>query len=311
MTKIFKSKNQVVFLTKSNSLSKKGEFDIILSPEYYWVKRVELPVKNERAALKLAPSIYEGSLPSGEYAYMAQKSGDKFIIIAYNREEISNQLQKQIVLPAKIKNVYFTQNELQSIKECTTVNENAALTNMNDLIIQVPRSCTNSKDTLQTMLNEMSLSNKKVALSSLENEVIDKKDFMLAAVLASLLLGAFLVEYGLYKNEISKVEDKRASIIKKYDLPRTSIQLKSIKSTLSSTYKKQKRFRDILYSISKLHLNKGEYIESISENEKESTLVLHILDAKRESVIKNQFAKVFTLKGSNVQGNKLTIKIAS
>lgn len=311
MTKIFKNKSKTLFVSKTDKVEQRGAYSVILSPEFYWIKKVILPVKKEKEALKLAPSIYDGFLPSGEYSYEVRKVDDAFIMIAYSKKKISDELDKVIPYRSDIVDVYFAQDALSHIEECTEVDGKSALSNMDGIIIQVPRACTNTEVTLEEMLEKVSLGKRKVTLSSFDNELLSSKDISIIATIFTLLLLAFMSEYIVYKKAVIDLENQRAEIIDANDLPRTSIQLKSIKKSLNKKFKTQKRFREVLLAISKLRLKSGEYIQSIEESAKGATVEIMVTSGAREEEIKKMFPKDIMIQESSVRDNILKIRIAS
>ena len=311
MTKIFKNKSTTLFVSKSDRIAQRGSFSVILSPEFYWIKKVTLPVKKEKEALKLAPSIFEGFLPSGDFSYEVRQSGDAFIMIAYNKKKIAEELEKVLPHKSDIVDIYFAQDALSFIDACVEVNGRAALSNMDGIIIQVPRACTNTEGTLDDMLEKASLGKRKVKLSSFDNELLSAGDIKLVAAIFGLLFFAFLSEYIVYKKATNDLEEKRAEIIQNNDLPRTSIQLKSTKKSLTKKYNTQKKLREMLYAISKLRLKSGEYIQSIEESTKGSTVKIIVSSKQREAEIKKMFPKAIMIRESRVDDNLLTIKVAS
>ncbi len=311
MTKIFKNKTTTLFVSKSDRIEQRGSYSVILSPEFYWIKKVTLPVKKEKDAIKLAPSTFEGFLPAGEFSYEVRQCDDTFIMIAYNKKQIAQELDKVIPYKSDIADIYFAQDALGFIQECVEVDERAALSNMDGIIIQVPRACTNTEGTLDAVLEKAHLGKRKVKLSSFDNELLSSRDIKLIAAIFGLLFFAFLSEYIVYKKATSALENKRAEIIQSNDLPRTSIQLKSIKKSLTKKFNTQKKLRDMLFAISKLRLKSGEYIQSIEESTKGATVKIVVASKEREDEIKKMFPPTIMIRESRVDNNLLTLKVAS
>ena len=65
-------------LVTDDASKKREKVNVILSPSLYWVKKLSLPVKYVREVKKLLPSIFEDTLPKGNYNYTAYKSGEDF-----------------------------------------------------------------------------------------------------------------------------------------------------------------------------------------------------------------------------------------
>jgi hypothetical protein len=278
---------------------------------FYWVKKVNLPVKKISAAKKLAESIYEGSLPEGNFAYEVSKSGDDFIIIAYDKEKISDEISQKFTKNSKVNAVYFAQNEFLELTECCGIDRVSSLVNLDGLIMQVPRMCTESKKEVSEYLKDKKLSNKKITLGSLESSVVSKKELYALGTGVLFLLSSFAVDWFNYHSAISSLDDKRSEIISTYKLPQTSIQLKSIKNSLTKTFKTQKKMRDEIYAFNNLPLKKGEFIESINTNKNETVVIIKLDSNQREADIKSKVSKLVKIKSSQFENGRLTLRVDS
>ncbi len=311
MTKIFKKKNKVLFVSKADHIQERGSYSVILSPEFYWIKKVKLPVKKEKDALKLAPSTFEGNLPAGDFSFAVRKVEDAFIMIAYNKKQIAQELEKVLPYKSDIAQIFFAQDALGSITACTAINDKAALSNLDGIIIQVPRACTDTANTLDDILPQADVAKHAVKLGSFDNVLLSSQDLILAGVLFGLLFVALLGEYIVYKSAVHQLDERKMAVIKEYNLPRTSMQLKSIKKSLLKKFEAQKKLRDLLFALSNVRLEKGEYIESIEATPKETTLLLHVASKERASAIQKMFPKDMKIKDAKFQDLTMTIKIAS
>jgi len=292
-------------------MQEKGVYDVILSPEFYWVKKVELPVKKISAAKKLSESIFEGSLPSGEFAYEVSKAGDDFVIIAYDKEGISAEIAQKFIKDAKVSSIYFAQNEFADLEDCCGIDRNSSLVNLNGLIMQVPRVCTESKREIDSYLNNKKLSNKKITLGVLSSDVVETKELYLFAAGVVILLASFVLDWYNYKSAALSLDEKRAEIIASNNLPRTSIQLNSIKKSLTKTFKTQKKIRDEVFAFNSITLKSGEYIDSINATSKESVIVIKVDSNAREAEIKSQISKKVPIKSSEFRDDFLIIRVSS
>ena len=296
---------------KESAPVKEGEYAVILSPQYYWVKKTALPVKRVGDARKLAASVFEGSLPAGEYSYEVARSEDgEFILIAYDRAAISEALAEKFTDAAKVRSVHFAQDACAALQECCTVDEKSSLVNLNGLLMQIPRNCTDPKLDIETFLKDLNPTARKVKLGSLDMEVIDRRTVVALGVVFALFLSALGIEYVDYKAASSDLEKARAALIRKYDLPPTTMQLASIRSRLFKTYKEQKKMRDALYDISKLPLQKSEYIKTLAFDDKSGTLEIALHDPAREAAIKAALSKKHKILQSRINDNILQLKIA-
>ncbi len=311
MKNLFSNNTQIIFLNQNSMPQTKGSFDVILAPQFYWVKKVSLPVKSIGDAKKLAESVYESTLPKGDYSYTISKEDDKFIIIAYDKEEIAGILKRYFTDESKVHAIYFAQYEFPQLDACCTIDTQSSLVNIDGLLMQVPRNCTEPKLTIEELLKDKTLSKMKVKLGSLDHEVIEKRTFILLAASVLFIFSSFVLEYIDYKKETSVAEDMKMTLIHKYDLPRTSIQLKSIKTSLEKTFSKQKNLREKLYAFSRLPLQKDEFIETIVLGDKDAVIRIKVNAPKREMMIKDTLSKMFKIQKSDFKDDILTLRLAA
>ncbi len=290
-------------------MDKRGNFGVILSPQFYWVKKVKLPVTSVRAAKKLARSVYEESLPESDFTYHVEKVDDEFIIIAYDKEDINKSFQSAFADDRDIKAVYFAQNELQDIKSCKNIDAFSALTNIDGLLVQVPRSCTNSTSSVDGHLKNISLSNKKISFALNDQVALSDKTLYAIVSFFAIFFISYMIEYVSYKVEMSNLSEQRAQIIDKYDLPATSMQLKSIKSSLLNSYMGQKKIRDVIYKLSKIKLQEGEHIQSIQAGKANVRVDIQIPITENEASLKSRVSKELNIKNWTIQGDIITIEI--
>ncbi len=308
---LFQSSATPFFLHKNAAPVTEGRYDVILSPQFYWVKKVTLPVKREGEAKKLAESVFEGSLPRGHYSYEVRKAADgDFIIIAYDRQAISDALQHYLTQDARVNHVYLSQFACHNLDACCSIDDASSLVNLNGLLMQIPRNCTDPKLTMETFLEEVKPEGKPLRLGTLDEEVVERKTFIFLAAAVALLMLALGVEYVDYKHAASRVEAQKEALIEKYDLPPTTMQLQSIQKRLLRIYTEQKKVRDALMRLSALALVKGEYLKKIDLNKKDATIEIMLSDAKREEAVKREIAKTFKILNAALTDTLLEIKVA-
>ncbi len=311
MKNLFQNRAQLFFLHQQARVQHDGTFDVILSPQFYWVKKVSLPVKRVGEAKKLTESVFEGSLPEGEYSYEVIAAGEgEFILIAYDRSEISQKLQHFFTDNAKVQSVRFAQYECAGLDECCSVDEKSSLVNLNGLLMQIPRNCTDPRLKIEEYLQKIKPTSHRVKLGTLDVEVVDRRTFVYFAASMLLFMSAFIVEYIDYKKEAGRLEEAKSALIRKYDLPPTTMQLESIRKRLFKTFKTQKKIRQTLYELSRIPLKEKEYISMINIDEKSATVAFSLKDSARAAELKRLLSAKFKVIDSSEEGNSMKVKIA-
>ncbi len=311
MKNLLQNRARLFYLHKNAVPQEEGVFDLILSPQFYWVKKVSLPVKRVSAAKKLAESVFEGSLPEGNYSYDVTVAEDgEFILIAYDKAEIADAIERFFIKNAKVQGAWFAQHACSDLDECCTVDEDSSLVNLNGLLVQIPRNCTEPKLTIDKYLETLHPKGKKIRFGTLDAEVIDQKTFVYLAAASLLFLGAFGIEYFDYRRALSQLEANKAALVRKYDLPPTTIQLESIKHRLEKTFRTQKKLRDALYALSTLPLEKGSFIRRLDLEPKNAQIEIMLKDTGAADKLKSYLRQKFKILDSSLEDKILHIKIA-
>ena len=144
----FKRSANVLFLDPlsiETIVCEKGKkFDIILSPKMYWVKKMPLPLSSVREVTKLLPSIFEDSLPPGNYSYYAYKSENEFILFAYEDKKILELILKQGISSSDIATVRFAQSEFETLEGAVSITDKESMYVKDGLVVLAPREYSSS-----------------------------------------------------------------------------------------------------------------------------------------------------------------------
>jgi len=305
-----KPTGKILFFTKNSPKYFTGDYSLILSPQFYWVKRVKLPVKSEYKAKKLAPSVFEGSLPDSEnyeYDVKYEKDRDTFIVIAYSKEYIYKAIREKFSPKAKIRGIYFAQYELKDLKTCIAIDQEISLGNVDGLLIQVPSACVDSEENVRKYLPKVQLSTKKIKIDSLDDSS-DVKDYIYIYIFLGLFLVSQVLVYFAYKSDLSKYEKLKHDLLVKYNLPKTSFQLNSIKKSLQKEFKEQKTIKNALLKLDKIKLNNDEKYMDILISKRSMTL--HIKTTKQRSKhLIESFKKIFSVSSASFEDGILTLEV--
>ncbi|MBE0499672.1 MAG: hypothetical protein IBX43_10640 [Campylobacterales bacterium] len=303
------NKNTAILLVDKHmgKTSVHGKVDIVLTPSLYWIKRAFFELHFAAQALKYAPSVFEGSLPEGNYAYYALKQNKEYLLFAYDPDEIIATLEKCGIASSQIGNVYFAQNELAQISAPVKCNENDVLVSHNETIIQIPRSLV-ELSSIQDEIGEIKkLSKHKIALykSSLRHSF---KTLTPAFSILGALIVLYAVQLFFTYHEYSKVSDL-PSVFQEYKLPPTSLQNASIEKKLLSDFKAQESFRKLTNAILKLPLSPAQRVQSIAYEKDLFKIVFDTQDKKALNELKIHIENSMGKRVEEVKVEKNTMRI--
>lgn len=258
----FNTKAKTIFLDSASEYKEiDGKLNIVLSPSLYWVKKISLPVKYARDAIKLLPSIFEDILPDGNYSYYAYKLNDDFIVFAYNDKLILDTLADKGISLSSISNIYFAQSEIVDISTAMKINETQSIYIKDDILILVPCCWIEEKGELN--LDNIKHSKHNIKLQQFGHIVDTKSLYKVGAILVMMI---FLVsaEYFMQTKKINDITLLKDNVFEKYSLKSTTFQNKALLKKYTNIYKTQTKIRQYISNILKVKLDKNQHLATLS-----------------------------------------------
>ena len=225
--------------------------NVILSPQYYWIKKVDIPVKSLSEAKKIAPSILK--LKPKEFFFSSIKFNNQIFVIAI-KKDLKLKIDKKYIKSIKIAQCEFNDYE------CINLPNNYSLQKINGMFFCFP----NHKDEcicIDNLLEKISLSSYEFNYFNSLN--ISKSNLFLIFSAFILLIISFITKGIIYKTQLNKINDKYTELTK-FNLPLNSYQLDSLIFSLETKVKYNQKIRDILKAVQKISLKENEYIEKIN-----------------------------------------------
>lgn len=271
----FKRERATLFLDPNRveelSLDKKERIDIILSPSLYWVQKIKLPIKSLREVKKLLPSIFEDTLPQGNYSYSAYRSGEEYFIFAYEDKKIFELLAQKGIALANIASVRFAQSEFSTLEEPLLINASHCMQIKDELLVLVPSSWLREKKELE--MSEIKLSNHTIKLEQF-GHIVEKSTLYKIGLALGLLALLFGVEIYIAKSKQAEIQSAREELFSKYNLQPTLFQNRSLLERYSKIDTTQQKLREYISYFLSMKLKKEQKIELIEL--KGSALFVHI-----------------------------------
>ena len=305
---LLNSNNELILLHKSMDKPRKAKvYDLMLSPQFYVIKKEKLPVKYAFQAKKLAPSILDDLLDMGKkYESVILKDGENWDFIAYAPKDIENFLEKFKIKPSQIGNIYFVDQIRKDIKgSVLNIDDYNALAFVDGYATIVPKSMLENKHLIRFKSKfrpKKSFKFKSTAqLKNGSGQI--SKSAIVASVLIALLGGAFAFEGYSYKKDLAKYQDKLTNILDNSAGMGSKITRESIKHKYEEKEKTQRAIRELLSTLSGLS-SKKSILQDLKLN-KDSLIATFSVDSKEIKHFKAlASSKNFTYKQS---GNKIRV----
>jgi hypothetical protein len=280
--------SKVILYTKDFDKKIDYPVDVILSPQFYWIKKIDIPIKNLFQAKKIAKNLFD---LDGMYIYDAFNIDNKYYAVAIPKN-LKLKIDKKF-----IKSLRIAQKELYNY-ECLNVSENYSLKKIDDILFCFlkDKNCPN----VDEILKDIKLSNYKVSLDTIN---LDKTSLFLIFSSFIFLISYFLIGILSYKKELTLIEEKRSEL-SKYNLPLTTFQLNAIYSDIKQIDKNQKKLRKDLKIFSNTPLSKNEEYIKLSYDKN------FYVKIKTSKNLDKFFKNYFSIIKSNFNNNIYTAKLA-
>ena len=241
--------------------------DVMLTPQFYTLKRESLPVKYAYQAKKIAPSLFDGLLDESEsYAYDVHKCDEGWEFIAYDLDKIKYFLRTKGIVPEKVGKLFFAQQAADKITAPVALGESQALVNLNGIVTVVPKSVLD--ETTQFANPDSTWRPKRgISLGGSEGSLLTgRQAFSLAAVLVLFAAGWF-IEGSRYGGDLHKEQEKISALLEAYPALQSSYTRKSVAEKYQTLDRQERKKRDIIKALSKM-IFKGVTLSSLKMDEK-------------------------------------------
>ena len=303
MNLVSSNKSKKVFLCTEMKILEHSKIDIILSPEFYWVRIFEIPVKTLSQAKAVLPTLFEDLIPEiTELSYQILKLDEnKYLCFAYSNQKIYESLKNSCVNLSLINGIYFAQNECKEFNQFK-VNGKGFLYTQDNILVKVPTEIINDKTDLNEFINKINLSSNKVEIKLYSN-FLNTKQLGIVIFICIIITILNFSKFFIFKSEISKIEEKMEEIKSFNNLPSSSIQLDSIININKKIAQNEINKRDIL---SYLLENKKLEIKNISINN--NILEVNVTNTDKKN-IEEYISNKYKIVSSTVIGVNLNIKV--
>jgi hypothetical protein len=280
------------------------DVNVMLTPQYYTMKREELPVKYLYQAKKIAASLFDGLLEEvGEYSYMVYKEKKVWVFIAYSSGQIHSLLLSKGISPERVSKIFFAQQAVDAFSSPVLLKDEKALIAMNDTVVVVPKSALEEKTKIVEFTEKFA---PKLGISlqgSIQSLLSIGQTITLACVFL-LFSGIFFIEGARYAKSSLSTENEMQELLKAYPSLQSKLQRESISEKYKTIDRIERKKREIIKSLSGL-IFKGSTLTAlyISEKEFKSTFACDnkiVIKRLNQLAKKEHFIKVKTIGNSVV-----------
>ena len=237
--------------------------NIMLTPQFYTIKREEIPVKYSYQAKRIAPSLFDGLLEEPEaYKYFVVKEDKEWLFIAYNPEEIKTVLEQKGILPEQVSKIYFAEQAVGQFSRPVLLGEKEALVNLGGTMTIVPQIALNPDEKPMQITQDFT-PKKGVAFEGRGKSFISTNEAYTLAAVFALFAVIYFVEGSRYGGEGAAQKEEMQSLLKNHPSLQSSYTRNSIASKYKKIDTKERKKRDVIKSLSHM-IFKGSKLSILS-----------------------------------------------
>lgn len=267
MNLIANKKELILVYAGMEPISPTKSVNVLLTPQFYTLKKEILPIKYLYQAKKIAPSLFEGLLERNwAYEYFVFKEEDAWVFIAYSIKRITDFLSKKGIKPEKISKLYFAQQALEILQNPVSLGEREILAVIDNTAVVIPAMALSEMP--QTgMFNSNFAPSRGVSLHDAYGSILSLSQ---AVVIAGVLIvfGIMYVVEGMRHGQASKQQQRE---IEELTAIYPSLQSKYARESIASKYKaidaKERKKRETIKALSAM-IFKGVALSSLQIDEK-------------------------------------------
>lgn len=297
------NKMSKVFLSKDKKIDTIDKIDIILSPEFYWVRVFDIPVKSISQARIVLPTLFEDIIENVRtLSYQVQKlENNRYLCFAYENRVIFDAIKNSGVNLSLVNSVYFAQNECQDFEQFSDGDKAFSYT-QDKILVKIPKALLVSDVNINEHIEKVNLSSNKVEIKLYNNLLSSKQIYLIiaACVLFSILNIFKIFDYSTQtKNLDNQIEKFKTTS----NMPSSMLQVNSIINSEKKEVKQQIAKRDII-----------EYVISSKEFKlKDLEIQSDVVELNFENADKRKvdefLSKKYKIISSNVKDMNLNVRI--
>jgi len=278
--------------------------NIMLTPEFYTLKKEAIPVKYAYQAKRIAPSLFEGLLDeNSRYDYLVwkeSKTSNEWTFIAYDTAKIAEFLASKGLAFSQVAKVFFAQQSLGLFESAMAVGEDKVLLAIDAVIVLLPRMLLSQDERPSLQFSKRFTPQKGVSLQSTQTSFVSLSQSIILTMLFMLFAGIFAFEGYTLAHSGGELQEELEALYEEHSSLSSSYTRKGILNKYQSLDKKERQKRDNIKQLSSM-IFKGVTLNSLELNDKKWKATFSCQDSKVAKRVKDLSQK-YGLNHRNITG---------
>lgn len=295
---------RTVFLQNNLNLTTNENVNIILSPEFYWVRVFDIPIASKKEALNVLPNMFEEFFDIDGYKFYLEKLEDgKYLSFAYSEEKIKQAIKDSGLSLKQVSDIYFAQYELQDKNSFCIDGVNYIY--QDNILVKIPQNFSLNEEFESVDIDSLKLSKHSFYINQSSKYIDNKSAYILSGLLVLFALVVFSRVYVL--NDKSSSYPQQIETIKtQYKLMPTLFQTNSMLKQYKSVSKKYDKTREAIeYSIN----FKRSFNAVLEKVELKNNQVVVVYQDVQYSKVKNYINKKYKKAVIEQLSNKIKVRV--
>ncbi len=275
--------------------------NIMLTPQFYTLKKETLPVKYLYQAKRIAPSLFDGFLEDwNDYEYLVFKEENNWVFIAYNMGQINSLLLSKGIKPEQVSKIYFAEQVRNSFTAPVLLGDKEALVVLDNAVVIIPQAAL-QEETAVLEFDDSFTPKTGITLKGVHSALLSSSQAVVLASLFTFFAGMFLVEGWRYGSESKAGAEEMQELLEAYPSLQSKMQRENIATKYKSIDIRERKKREVMKSLAGL-IFKGVTLTSFSLTEKSYKVHFSCNDVKVAKRLK-ELAKKEKFNTSKVAGS--------
>ncbi len=277
--------------------------NVMLTPQFYTMKKEPLPVRYLYQAKRIAPSLFDGLLDeSGTYEYFVFKEKESWVFIAYDPEKVSEFLLGKGISSEHLSKLFFAQQAAEAFEQPVILSDKEALITIDGTVTLVPKGVLASD--LQTTVFDASFTpSSGVVLQGDHSSLINRKEAIFLATIFIIFAAVFFIEGWQYSRSLEAQKQEMQELLEAHPALQSKLQRESIALKYRTIDSKERRKRETIKTLAAM-IFKGVTLTSYHMNEKRFKVVFSCANDKIAKKVKEMARKskfnITSTEGSNI-----------
>lgn len=300
------SKALILAHTSMDKVALSHDVNVMLTPQFYTLKKEPLPVKYTYQAKRIAPSLFEGLLEEGKsYEYMVWKEEDEWVFLAYDLEMITAFLEHKGFALEHISKLFFAQQSAALFTDPLLLGSNEALVFLDNVIVVVPKAALGEEEGASLHFDDSFTPKKGIMLQSAYGSILTLRQTTVLASVFVLMALVFFMEGSRHSGNSKVIQMEMEAMLEAYP----SLASKYTRDSIVTKYKTldsvERKKRETIKTLAGM-IFKGVTLNAFEMNDQKFSVHFSCEDAqvfKRVKALakKNKFKTVNVSRGHDLK----------